>query len=313
MGVGDLLAFREYIGIIRQLSFQELADEANAAPSLLVVSESQELAVMVSDALFGAGSVYADARAFSDQLDPLHYDVIVTVGRLPANLRRDWNRLFNRAREELRLVEVHPRVAGDVDAERAARERVAASAGEKRVLALGRHIPLMRDAAAHKIVRDTSVADAQFALVSNIPEVVPIIGNIIAAGADFIVLTKNQLLMLFKLAAIYGRDLQNRRRIYSEMLPVVGAGLVWRTVARELVTLMPFGLGTVPKVAIAFAGTWAVGQAAVVYYESGERLNRQQMRSLYAEALALLQHLPLPKRGEGEGESDANGDQEAAD
>ena len=314
MAVRDLLSFRDYFNIIRQLSFRELDGEARDLPAILVVAESRELAVLAGEALFGhAGAAFVEAHAFDAQLDPLRYDVILTIDRLPTKQRHDWSRLFNRAHEELRLIEVLPRVVGDAEAERAARTRVVDRAEEKRLLALGRHIPLLRAACAHRVVWDTSMADGQFALVSNIPEVVPIIGNLIAAGADFLVLTKNQLLMLYKLAAIFGRDLGNRRRIYSEMLPVVGAGLVWRTVARELVTLMPFGLGTVPKVAIAFAGTWAVGQAAVVYYESGEKLSREQMRGLYAEALELLRHLPLGKKGEPGDEEPPPSDRAAAD
>src|SRR5579884_4151927 len=297
MGVGDLLSFREYFHIIRQLSFHELEQEARTPPAVLTLAQSASLARQVAEALFGPDSVgSADARAFDETVDPFHYDVIVTVERLPSQLSRNWTQLFKHAKEELRLVEVHPRVVGDEQAELAARARIVERIAEERVPAFGRHLEVMRDLCAKRVVWDTSVADAQFALVSNIPDVVPLIGNIISAGADFLVLTKNQLLMLYKLAAIFGRDLDNRRRIYSEMLPVVGAGLFWRTVARELTSLMPFGLGTVPKVTIAFAGTWAVGQAAVVYFEQGKHVNRAQMRSLYSDALDLLRQSPLGRR-----------------
>ena len=85
--------------------------------------------------------------------------------------------------------------------------------------------------------------------------------------------------------------------MYSEMIPVVGAGLVWRTVAREVVTLLPLAIGTVPKVAIAFAGTWVIGQSAAVYFERGEKLNKEQIRAVYAQALETLRKTPItPKR-----------------
>ena len=104
-------------------------------------------------------------------------------------------------------------------------------------------------------------------------------------------------MLIFKLAAVYGKNLDNRWRIYSEMLPVVGAGLMWRTVAREVVTLIPLALGTVPKVAIAYAGTWVIGQSADVYYERGEKLNKEQVRAIYAQALETLRNTPItPKR-----------------
>lgn len=314
MGVGDLLAFREYFNIIRQLSFQDLADEAQARPDVLVVAEDADDARSIATFLFEeSGASYADIRTFGDSIDPLRYDVIVSVGPLPGELSRNWGKLFKRAHEEQRIVDVHARVAGDEQAKVAARRRIVEALDEERLLSIGRHIPAMRETCARRVVWDTSMADGQFALVSNLPEFLPLIGNLIAAGADFLVLTKNQLLMLYKLAAIFGRDLDNRRRIYSEMLPVVGAGLFWRTVAREVVTMIPFGLGTVPKVAIAFAGTWAVGRAAAVYYDQGEKLSSEQMRSLYAEALDLLKQLPLGKSGNGKPETPSKGDREAAD
>ena len=114
----------------------------------------------------------------------------------------------------------------------------------------------MKSACARQGITETATVNGEFALVSNIPSIVPLIGTAFTVGADFIVLTKNQLMLIFKLAAVNGRDLDHRWRIYSEMIPVVGAGFAWRTVAREVVTLLPLAIGTIPKVAIAFAGTW---------------------------------------------------------
>ncbi|HEX5167142.1 MAG TPA: hypothetical protein VFV93_17180, partial [Thermomicrobiales bacterium] len=88
-----------------------------------------------------------------------------------------------------------------------------------------------------------------------------------------------------------------------EMIPVVGAGLFWRTVARDLAAMMPFAAGAVPKVAIAFAGTFAAGMAAHLYYQEGKRVDRQRMRQYYRDALQqlrdrpdLLKSLPIPNR-----------------
>ena len=96
----------------------------------------------------------------------------------------------------------------------------------ERATAFGRSLPAFRAAAVKQLIDETSAANAQFSLVSNIPAMLPVIGNIAAAGADFIVLTKNQVMMLYKLAAVHGRDLHNQRGILQEVLPVVGAGLV---------------------------------------------------------------------------------------
>jgi uncharacterized protein (DUF697 family) len=163
-----------------------------------------------------------------------------------------------------------------------------------RAPAFGRALPAFRSAAAKQVIDETSAANAQFSLVSNIPTLLPVIGNIAAAGADFIVLTKNQVMMLYKLAAVHGRDLRDQRGILQEVLPVVGAGLIWRTVARQAATWMPFAAGTIPKLAIAYMGTMAVGRAAEFYYRTGLKPTRNQMDHFTRLAALRLQQLDLP-------------------
>ena len=56
----------------------------------------------------------------------------------------------------------------------------------------------------------------------------------------------------------FNRDLRDQRTILQDVLPVVGAGLLWRTAARQAVTRSPFAAGTIPsEVAIAYVGTTA--------------------------------------------------------
>jgi uncharacterized protein (DUF697 family) len=163
-----------------------------------------------------------------------------------------------------------------------------------RAPAFGRALPAFRAAAAKQVIDETAAANAQFSLVSNIPTILPVIGNIAAAGADFIVLTKNQVMMLYKLAAVYGRDLRDQRGILQDVLPVVGAGLLWRTAARQAATWMPFAAGTIPKLAIAYVGTMAVGRAAEFYYRTGLKPTRSQMDQFARQATELLRQLDLP-------------------
>jgi hypothetical protein len=101
-------------------------------------------------------------------------------------------------------------------------------------------------------------------------------------------------MMIYKLAATHGRDLGDQRSILQEVLPVVGAGLVWRTVAREATTLLPFAAGTIPKLVIAYVGTMAVGRAAEFYYRTGLKPSREQMQQFSKQALDRLRHLDLP-------------------
>jgi hypothetical protein len=82
------------------------------------------------------------------------------------------------------------------------------------------------------------------------------------------------------------------------MLPIVGAAMFWRSVARDLVTLIPFWAGTIPHVAIAFAGTYAAGMAAHAYYVEGRRVSPERMRAFYKDALEQVRqhHFSLPQR-----------------
>ncbi|MGA7672228.1 MAG: hypothetical protein WBW04_17525 [Nitrolancea sp.] len=287
------MGIRDFVSVLREISFDDLETEARMPPRILVISTRPELAVETAKSVFGPNNEeFVHVRSYADRdIDPLHYDVILTVGPLDSGVARQWRELFRRVKEPLRMVEHLPHVDAQKDIE-ALRRRIADCADD-RAMAIGRYIPSMKSACARQLISETSTVNAEFALVSNIPSVVPVIGTAFSVGADFIVLTKNQLMLIFKLAAVNGRDLDNRWRIYAEMTPVVGAGLAWRTVAREVVTLLPLAIGTVPKVAIAFAGTWVIGESAQVYFERGERLNRAQVRELYAQALETLRKNPI--------------------
>jgi uncharacterized protein (DUF697 family) len=69
------------------------------------------------------------------------------------------------------------------------------------------------------------------------------------------------------------------------MMTVLGAAFGWRSIARELVGMIPLGGGIVPKAAIAFAGTWAVGDAVTYYYKTGRKLSREEMKQRFESAL----------------------------
>ena len=142
-------------------------------------------------------------------------------------------------------------------------------------------------AAAKQVIDETAAANAQFSVVSNIPAILPVVGNIAAAGADFIVLTKNQVMMLYKLAAVRSRPARPANDS-QDVLPVVGAGLIWRTAARQAATWLPFAAGTIPKLAIAYVGTMAVGRAAEFYYRTGLKPARSQMVQYARQAAELL-------------------------
>jgi uncharacterized protein (DUF697 family) len=291
------MRFREFFNIIRELSFTELRHEAMVPPRFLLLAPNEAMATAWRATLFGdASAQFVDLAEHGDgSADPFAFDAIVSIGAMDRGTARRWLELARRVEHELRIVEVDPSQEGNEQALHRIRRRLSDRMGD-RALSVGRHIPVFREAAAEEIVADTSRVNAQFAALSNIPALVPVVGTILAAGADFLVLTKNQLMMIYKLAAVYNRDLDDRWRIYAEMLPVIGAGLAWRTVARQVAGIMPLLIGAVPKVMIAYAGTYVIGHGACYYYVHGEKLSREEIEATYREALTTFRQSRLGRR-----------------
>jgi uncharacterized protein (DUF697 family) len=86
---------------------------------------------------------------------------------------------------------------------------------------------------------------------------------IFVPGADFPVLTLNQIRLVLRLASAHGVDVDQSR--LPEVLATVGAGLGFRTVARQLLGTVPVA-GWAVKGAIAYGGTRALGEAAQRYF-----------------------------------------------
>jgi uncharacterized protein (DUF697 family) len=149
-------------------------------------------------------------------------------------------------------------------------------------LALGRTFASARPVVAEREINRVARVNAEVALVSAIPQASLILGPV-SAVADTLMLTKNQVVMVLRLAALHGMEIDRSRA--AEMLPVIGAGLGWRTLARELVGFLPAGLGVIPKAVIAYAGTVAAGKAAIWYYETGRALPERQLKMLRQNGL----------------------------
>ncbi|MGH2535661.1 MAG: hypothetical protein ACRDJW_25695 [Thermomicrobiales bacterium] len=296
-GLGAIGTVRSFANVLRELSFDEIRDEALRTPRLLILTPDEQSAADLVRGLTGTefptGVVF---HPISEHIaDPDSYDAIVIddpSGQGAARRLRE--RLGGGGRTA--IVEL---ASGNSDsAEQLARTREAIiSRNLDRAPAIARAYPAFRDAAVKKLIDEAAIANAQFALVSNIPAVIPIVGSLAAAGADFLILTKNQLMLIYKVAATHDRDLSDQMAIMREMVPVVGAGLLWRTVARETASFFPFLAGTVPKVVIAFTGTVAAGRGMDFYYRQGRKPSREQMRKYYVQAVESARSLPILRAG----------------
>lgn len=88
--------------------------------------------------------------------------------------------------------------------------------------------------------------------------------SVFVPGEDLPVLTLNQVRLVLRIADAYGFEIDRDR--LPEVLGVVGSGLGFRAVARKAIGAVPV-VGWAMKGAIAYAGTRALGEAAVRYFE----------------------------------------------
>ena len=151
----------------------------------------------------------------------------------------------------------------------------------ERAMAAARAYPGLRPAAANYLIQSTGKANAGYAAGTGVAEMVPVLG-IPFALADVYILTKNQIILAYKLGLTMGEE-GNLTELLPKIASVVGAGFMWRQIAREVAGFLP--LGFVLKTAIAYAGTIATGQAVYHFFTTGEKLTKEDMRALVDQAM----------------------------
>jgi len=298
---GAFNSVKNFVNVVREVDFEDVRQRAERLPSIIVVAQTDEDAQEAAERIFGERPqrhVEIRALAPGEELATQRYDIIVVHDPAQAHL-------LERVRAQAgtdstaKIFYLPASLPGGMLPEDQVRTEIAVSLPDL-APAIGRFIPTFRVAAARAIMDETAKANAQFALVSNIPAAIPLFGNLLAASADLIVLTKNQIMMCYKLAALHGRDLHDQTQIFTELAPVVGAGFLWRTLAREGAALLPFAAGTVPKVAIAYGGTLAVGWSADFYFRYGKKPTRAQLSEFSKRANQLARSLPFLQDGKAD-------------
>jgi uncharacterized protein (DUF697 family) len=165
-------------------------------------------------------------------------------------------------------------------------------------IALAAQLPPLRPTVYSRTIDETARANASFALTTGVAEVIPLLNAPLNLG-DMVVLTKNQLMMCYRIALASGRDAEPRA-LMTEILGVLGGGVLFRQAARGLVGLIPV-IGVVPKVAIAYAGTHAIGRAMVLWTVDGRQVTSDLVAKYSRESLekgrALAERLTRDKGG----------------
>jgi uncharacterized protein (DUF697 family) len=149
------------------------------------------------------------------------------------------------------------------------------------LLGLGRQFPLFRVPIAHHLINETCMSNATYALGTGLAEVVGVL-NLPLTLADMVILTKTQAFLVYKLGLVFGFSLEWRDYL-AEFGGIIGGGFLWRQLARTLVGLIPV-VGILPKVAVAYSGTYVIGHAILQWYLTGRHLTKKQLKSLTAQA-----------------------------
>jgi len=148
-------------------------------------------------------------------------------------------------------------------------------------VALARRLPLLREPIVRLLVEEVAQANAWYAVTTGAAEVIPGF-NVPLVVADVVVMTKNQLIMAYRIALAAGKS-GEARDVLGELFGVIGGGLMLRQAARTLVGLVPV-VGIVPKVAVAYAGTRLIGAAAWLWASEGRTLPRGEAKRLLTDS-----------------------------
>ncbi len=136
-------------------------------------------------------------------------------------------------------------------------------------VALGRALPDYRHLVAERMIRKAATLSALAGL-----EPIP--------GIDVPVLLINQVRLILRIAALYGEEITTRTA--RELIATIAGGVTLRYLGEEAAKLLP-GPGWMLSAGFAAAGTYAIGQVAREYFESGKHLSITQMRERYRKIL----------------------------
>jgi uncharacterized protein (DUF697 family) len=155
-------------------------------------------------------------------------------------------------------------------------------------LALARQFPVFRAPLVESTIHAVARENALFAVATALPDIIPSLVELPWAFGEFasdtMFLTGNQIRMAFLIAAAHGKEvgfIDQKGAILSIAMGAFG----WRALARELVGKIPLGGGLIPKGAIAYAGTYAVGKSLEFFYRGNATLSRGERRQMYREGL----------------------------
>jgi hypothetical protein len=155
-------------------------------------------------------------------------------------------------------------------------------------LPLARNFDVFREPVMDDIIQRISKENALFSIASALPNVIPTFFEMPWAIGEFATdtafLTMNQVRMALLMAGACGDPVGYSEQV-AQIGLIIGGAFGWRALARELAGKIPLGGGLIPKGAIAYAGTYAVGASLKRYHLQGIKLSLSERRQTYQAAL----------------------------
>ena len=245
-----------------------LIDTPGHLPELM--ESGMDLASVIVFLIDGTKGLQSKDRELYETIKKLNKPTIIGVNKIDAlSGEQSGDKVANEVAVSLGVAGVIP-VSGRTGVN-IAEELIPAmiDASPEAALVIGRELPAYRRNAAQRIIRNATLISLAAGL-----EPFPLV--------DIPILLGNQIRLVLRLAALYGEpvDSANTTRHLRELIAVMAGGLGLRYLAEQVAKAIPFG-GDFISGAIAGAGTWAMGQVILEYYESGKSISPQRLRMLY--------------------------------
>ncbi len=225
---------KSFLNIVRTVQLDDIRTQLAQPPLALVVADDTRAAQQFAFALAGgdapdevasrATMTVASPQALEElAMGPTPYDVVVLVDPTPETRRNRGLQRLIAGGAPTAVLAIYTRPTppdpglpsltvarlDDLAAVNAVRARLVTLLPAARRLAWGRAFAGFRKPISDLLVNETARANAQFAIMADLGARIPIFGGVTATGADFLVLTKNQLVLAYQLAAMNGRELDD--------------------------------------------------------------------------------------------------------
>lgn len=177
--------------------------------------------------------------------------------------------------------------------------------------ALSHNFPVFRPEHAKIEIQETAIQNTAWVLISTLPAYLPVPHRTIVAPlemlADFIVLTLNEVKLMFELIGLLGEKIELRHIL--DFAVVFGLAKLSRGIAVLILRSIPAHAAVLAKAALAYALTWAIGEAIVFFIVGRQRCNlsflmqrvRHHFKNGLKEAQALMKKKALAERAKAEG------------